>query len=77
MENQKNDPSKLMVYRVDVNLNSVLDRYERIVKLNKRLTFALVACASYIVIKNQVAKKVTQITQTAKEQLEKEFKKGE
>jgi hypothetical protein len=71
MNTQKNNPNELTVFHVD--MDSVFDRYENVVKSNKRLTFALFACASYILIKNQVAKKTTKMV---KEKLE-ELKKGE
>ena len=71
MDTQKNNPNKSVV--VNIDMDSILDRYDDVIKSNKRLTLSLFACVSYIIIKNRVTKKTAK---AIKEKLE-ELKKGE
>ena len=71
MDTQKNNPNKSVV--VNIDMDSILDRYDDVIKSNKRLTLSLFVCVSYIIIKNRVAKKTAK---AIKEKLE-ELKKGE
>ena len=37
---------------VTINIDDIFDRFEKQAKTNRRLTFALFACASYIAVKH-------------------------
>lgn len=71
MDTQKTNKNESTIVYIDTD--SIFDRYDSVIKSNKRLTLALFACASYIIIKNRVAKKTAK---AIKEKLE-ELKKGE
>lgn len=43
-------------YVVTIDMDSIFDRFERQSKINRRLTFAIFACVSYIAIKHFNAK---------------------
>ena len=51
MNAQKNNPNEATTV-VTIDMDSIFDRFEKQDKTNRRLTFAIFACVSYIVIKH-------------------------
>ena len=49
MTTQKNNDATAVV---TIDVDDIFDRFEKQAKTNRRLTFALFACASYIAIKH-------------------------
>lgn len=62
-------------YVVTIDMDSIFDRFERQSKINRRLTFAIFACVSYIAIKHFNAKEP--VKQLKKEIEKMKEKKGE
>ena len=62
-------------YVVTIDMDSIFDRFERQNKINRRLTFAIFACVSYIAIKHFNAKEP--VKQLKKEIEKMKEKKGE
>ena len=51
MNAQKNNPNEATTV-VTIDMDSIFDRFEKQDKINRRLTFEIFACVSYIVIKH-------------------------
>ena len=62
-------------YVVTIDMDSIFDRFERQSKINRRLTFAIFACVSYVAIKHFNAKEP--VKQLKKEIEKMKEKKGE
>ena len=74
MNAQKNNPNEATTV-VTIDMDSIFDRFEKQDKTNRRLTFAIFACISYIVIKHFNAKEPAK--QLKKEIEKMKEKKGE
>ena len=51
MNAQKNNPNEATTV-VTIDMDSIFDRFEKQDKTNRRLTFAIFACVSYIAVKH-------------------------
>ena len=74
MNTQKTNPNETTAV-VTIDMDSIFDHFEKQIKTNRRLTFALFACASYIAVKHFAGKEP--IKQIKKELEELKEKKGE
>ena len=75
MSIEKTNEAKAIVM---IDMDAIFDRFEKQAKSNRKLTFALFACASYIAVKHFAGKELTKQFKTLKKELEElKEKKGE